>query len=366
MEIKSVTIIGLGVIGGSLAKALRRIDEIEEITGIDTNEDSLDKALAEGVLDRAFTIIDKNIHNSDLVFVCTPINRIIDYIEKLINIVKPSCIITDTGSIKGELVQTIESSTGQINFIGGHPMCGSEKSGYEASRRHLFENAYYILTPTNKTLDKTIEFMEKIIIAIGGIPVIINSKMHDTVTGAISHVPHVISAALVNLVQEMDYKEKYMQKLAAGGFKDITRIASAKPEMWQNIAISNKDQIKNILRHFSEKVNQFIILLDNNNSQDIYDFFDSAKRYRDSFTSRNVGLIAPFYDLSVDIEDKPGEIGKLATLLGQNEVNIKNINVSNSREFEHGCLKITFSDLDNLDRAYKLLKSYGYTVQKSN
>ena len=366
MEIKSVTIIGLGLIGGSLAKALRRIDGIEKITGIDTNEDSLNSALAEGVLDRTYTLIDKNIHDSDLVFVCTPIHRITDYIKKLINVVKPSCIITDTGSIKGALVEKLESITGQLNFIGGHPMCGSEKSGYEASRSYLFENAYYILTPSDKTQHKTIELMEKIIIAIGGIPVIINSKMHDTVTGAISHVPHVISAALVNLVEEMDYKEKYMQKLAAGGFKDITRISSSKPDMWQNIVLSNKNQIRDILKQFSEKVNQFIIWLDNNNSEDIYNFFDSAKKYRDTFTSRNVGLIAPFYDLSVDIEDKPGEIGKLTTLLGQNKVNIKNINVSNSREFEHGCLKITFSDLDNVDRAYKLLKSCKYTVYKSN
>ena len=364
MEIRAATIIGLGLIGGSLAKVLRRVSSIDNIIGIDTDEKSLEAALTEGVLDRAYLKVDKNIFDSDIVFICTPISKIEKCIEEVAQFVKPECIITDTGSIKGKITEIIESMPGQFNFVGGHPMCGSEKSGYEASRSHLFENAYYILTPCKKTSNDIIDTMEKIIIEIGGIPVIIDNRKHDAITGAISHVPHIISAALVNLVKEMDYQEGYMGKLAAGGFKDITRISSSKPEMWQNIVLSNKDQIKNILARFSEKIKQFDAWLEQDMSEEILDFFDSAKIYRDTFTSTNVGLIAPFYELSLDIKDKPGEIGKLTTLLGENNINIKNINISNSREYDHGCLRITFSDIDSVDRAYSLLKSCGFTVYR--
>ncbi len=364
MEIKTASVIGLGLIGGSLAKALRRVGSVNIVIGVDPDRQSLETALSEGVLDRASTSIDENIYDSDIVFICTPIDKIVDSIQKVIKAVKPGCIITDTGSIKGTLVRRIEKIDGQLNFIGGHPMCGSEKYGYEASKIHLFENAYYILTPCDKTTDEIIKIMEKIIIEIGGIPVIIDNRKHDIITGTISHVPHIISAALVNLVEELDCKEGYMQKLVAGGFKDITRISSSKPEMWQTIVLNNKEHIKQILDLFLERVRQFNYLLESDNAGEIFSFFNSAKKFRDTFTSSKVGLITPFNDISIDIEDKPGELGKLTTLLGENGINIKNINISNSREYDHGCLKITFSDIESVDKAYNLLKSHGYKVYK--
>ncbi len=364
MEARTATVIGLGMIGGSLAKALRRSSGIKRVIGIDTCRATLDAALHEGVLDSAYTDIDTHITDSDIVFICTPIDRIPDLAEQVSKKVKQNCVITDTGSIKGSLVSRVENIPGEFTFIGGHPMCGSERSGYEASKGHLFENAYYILTPCAKTVKSALDLMEKIIIEIGGIPVIIENKEHDIVTGAISHVPHVISAALVNLVSQLDSSKGYMKKLAAGGFKDITRISSSSPEMWQNIVLNNKHQIKNILNKFVGQMEELLGWLDGGKQEEILNFFRSAKEYRDKFTSKNVGLITPFYDISVDIEDKPGEIGKLATLLGGNHINIKNINVANSREYGQGCLTVTFPDLESVDKACDVLNQYGYTVYR--
>ena len=364
MEIKTVGVIGLGLIGGSLAKALRRVHSIKEIIGVDNNPQILEAALKEGVLSKASLDIDESLEAADVVFICTPISTIVDCINRLGKVVKSGCILTDTGSIKSQIIDYVESIRGDIDFIGGHPMCGSEKYGYQASKAHLFENAYYILTPCSKTAEETTAKMEKIFIEIGSIPVIIDSRKHDIITGAISHVPHVISAILVNLIKDMDYQEGFMKTLAAGGFKDITRISSSKPEMWQSVVLRNKDNILRILDTFSEKVDEFRNYLNNNNKEDIYGFFSSAKEYRDGFASGSMGLIAPFHDLTVDIEDKPGEIARITTLLSQDGINIKNINIFNNREHESGCMRITLLNLDGIEKAYNILNTSGYMVYR--
>jgi prephenate dehydrogenase len=364
MGIKTVGVIGLGLIGGSLAKALRRVKGIKEIIGVDNNDKVLEIALKEGVLNKASLNIDESLKEADVVFICSPVSTIIDCINMLSKVVKPGCILTDTGSIKNQIINYVESIHDDIDFIGGHPMCGSEKYGYQASKAHLFENAYHILTPCSKTAEETTAKMEKIFIEIGAIPVIIDSRKHDVITGAISHVPHVISAILVNLIKDMDYQEGFMKTLAAGGFKDITRISSSKPEMWQSVVLRNKNNVLRILDEFSEKVNEFRNYLKDNSKEDIHRVFSSAKEYRDGFTSGSVGLIAPFHDLTVDIEDKPGEIARITTLLSQDGINIKNINIFNNREHEAGCMKITLSSMDGIEKAYNILNTSGYMVYR--
>ena len=156
-----------------------------------------------------------------------------------------------------------------------------------------------------------------------------------------------------------------MQMLAAGGFKDITRIASSSPEMWENIVLSNKPQIKDILNNYIAIINKFKEFMDNSDSQSIFNFFEEAKGYRDSFTGTKKGLISPLYELIVDVIDKPGIIGEIATILGCNGINIKNINVSNSREFEQGCLKITLPDQESVNIAFDLLADRGYKIYKT-
>lgn len=364
MADKKISVIGLGLIGGSIVKALKERMNVTDIAAVDNNTESLNHALEEGYITRGFSKLDEYIFDSDIIFICTPVNTTISYIKELKDKVKDNCIITDTSSTKGSIVNYINSLDNPPCFIGGHPMTGAEKMGFKSSYTHLFENAYYILSPAKSSTESHMDTICEIIEGIGAIPLRLDAQIHDKIAATISHVPHVIASALVNLVKNSDSEDKKMQTLAAGGFKDITRIASSSPQMWENIVLSNSEKIKKIIFDFIETLQSFVEYIDNNDSRSIYSFFECAKAYRDSFSDNQKGLIQPLNELVVDVIDRPGIIGDIATLLGQNGINIKNINVSNSREFEQGCLRITLPDSDSVNMSYDLLAAKGYKVFK--
>lgn len=366
MEVKRVSIIGLGLIGGSLARALRERTPVEEIYCVNRNQEPVEQAVKDGVITAGFAHIDACIYDSDIIFICTPVKYAVEYIHALTGHVKPGCIITDVGSTKGEILDYVNNMPCPPCFVGGHPMAGTEKTGYDASFSHLFENAYYVLTPCKSSTDTAIRCMQDIVKRIGGIPVVLDAQEHDRVTAGISHVPHVIASALVNMVRDMDTPDKVMQTLAAGGFKDITRIASSSPEMWECIISSNARHVKDVLEQYIGILRQFIEYIDGSNSDHIYHFFESAREYRDTFSSQRKGLIIPLPEIIVDVVDRPGIIGQITTLLGENGINIKNINVSNSREFEQGCLIITLPESQSASLAYELLLENGYKAYKNN
>ncbi|NSW91948.1 MAG: prephenate dehydrogenase [Firmicutes bacterium] len=361
---KKFSIIGLGLIGGSLARAFCQRLNIQDITAVDKNTDSINQALKDGNISRGFTEVNEYVWNSDVIFICTPVKSTIEYIKKLYKKTKPRCIVTDVGSTKSEIISYINNLSDPPCFIGGHPMAGTEKTGYASSFSHLFENAYYVLTPSKSTSDESLSFMIELIKGIGGIPVVVDALVHDRATAGISHVPHIIASALVNLIKEIDFPDGKMQMLAAGGFKDITRIASSNPEMWQSIILSNKQQVEDILNVFISNLSNILQCIKEEREKEIYSFFESAKNYRNTFAEGKKGPISPVYQLTVDVVDKPGIIGEIATILGKNNINIKNINVSHSREFEQGCLIISLHDNESLNSAFNLLYAAGYKVYK--
>lgn len=361
---KRIVIIGLGLIGGSLAKALRQRLNILDITAIDMDEDAINEALRDGTINRGFTQLNEYVFNADVIFLCTYIKSTIEYIKEIHGKTKQECIITDVGSTKAEIINLVDSLPSPPCFIGGHPMAGTEKAGYNTSRAHLFENAYYILTPSKTADERSLDFMTGLISGIGGIPITIDAYRHDRIVAGISHVPHVVASALVNLVKEIDFSNGKMQLLAAGGFKDLTRIASSNPEIWQNIMLSNREQIGDILWALIDNLSIILQAIEEGREKDIYSFFSSAKDFRNTFTEGDRGLISPIHRITIDVIDRPGIIGEIATILGENNINIKNINVAHSREFEQGCLIISFSDSESMNRSLNLLSSAGYKTYK--
>ena len=241
-------------------------------------------------------------------------------------------------------------------------MAGSEKTGIKNSKRILLENAYYILTPGGQVpLEKITEFSE-LIDSLGSIPMVLTCEEHDFITAGVSHLPHIIASTLVNLVRELDNDAEYMKTIAAGGFRDITRIASSSPVMWEQICLENHENISHVLDEYIKMLIQARCSVDNLEAETLYDMFANSRDYRDSIDTTSSGLINKTYVLYIDIVDEAGGIATIATILAMEGISIKNIGIIHNREFEQGVLKIEFYEEDAMKRGTALLKKRNYIV----
>lgn len=354
--------IGLGLIGGSIAKALKERVGHVSIIAYDINPASLSAALDEGIADLICDSIDERFHNCDYLFLCAPVQKNDENLKLLRHILSPDCILTDVGSVKTDIHRHIAQLELEDQFIGGHPMAGSERYGYINSKAVLLENAYYILTPTDRVPVEKVDAYRKLVEQMGAIPLVLTCEQHDYVTAAVSHLPHVIASSLVNLVRDSDSKEGIMKMIAAGGFKDITRIASSSAVMWQQICLTNTDNILSLLDDYIASLSRIREQLSARDEEALYRLFDSARIYRDSFISASSGPIKISYSLNIDIADEPGALASIATILALNSINIKNIGITHNRESEDGVLRIEFYDEADRSRAADILSSKGYHI----
>ena len=327
--------IGLGLIGGSIAKAIRQYYPDYEIVAFDKNKESLALATQESMIDVAATTIDNNFQNCNYIFLCAPVAYNTAYLKQLTEYLNDDCILTDVGSVKTNIHEEVQNLGIGKYFIGGHPMAGSEKSGYSNSKAMLIENAYYILTPTPQVAEEKVQTYEKFVESLKALPVILDYQLHDQITGTISHLPHIIASSLVNFVKTHDTHDEMMKNLAAGGFKDITRIASSSPTMWQHICLKNKDNISQILASYIKYLEEVKSMIDSGDGQAIYDWFDSSRIYRNSLPGASSGPIKKAFEVYCDIIDEAGGIAAIATILASNGLSIKNIGIVHNREWHH-------------------------------
>ncbi|HZJ83473.1 MAG TPA: prephenate dehydrogenase [Clostridia bacterium] len=364
MTFNRICIVGLGLIGGSLAKAIKKEFPECSISAIDHHGPSLHAALDERIIDKGPSDIADGVKDANLVFLCTPVHTMDSLIKEVSTLIGPNTIVTDVGSTKGNVMalakESFTSEGSKGFFIGGHPMAGTQHSGYEASIPHLFENAYYILSPMESSPGWAMDSLKLLLSSIGALPLIMEPKEHDEIIGGVSHLPHVVAATLVNTVRDMDPSSHLWEKLAAGGFRDITRIASSNPQMWRTIALSNKDELLSLISRLEKQLNSFWNMLKDMDSCGIEDYFARAKIYRENLPVRQALNLLSYYDLYVDVEDRPGVIGEIATLLGKGSINIKNLRIINSREDEPGSLVISLPDAPSIDRAQMILHNNNY------
>lgn len=358
----TIGFIGLGLIGGSIAKAIRRVYPQHHIIAYNRSEAARRNALTDGTADTVTDRLDNHFSDCDYIFLCTPVEHNISYLQDLKTLIGDNCIITDVGSVKENIHAAVEKLSLNPHFIGGHPMAGSEKTGYENADSYLLENAYYAITPTAEVSRERVEEFFTLITGIGAIPVMLDYREHDYAVAAISHVPHLIAAALVNLVKENDSPQEFMKLLAAGGFKDITRIASSSPDMWQQICSTNRDNITTLLDKYIFSLQKIRSDIANEVSHAVYDLFTESRDYRDSFSNQPRGLMTKTFVLYCDIIDESGAISTIASILAAEKISIKNIGIVNNRETEAGVLKIEFYDQQAVDFAHQLLTSCGYTL----
>ena len=364
MSESTIGFIGLGLIGGSIARGLKRADKNTTIMAYMRTRAKLEQAKADGTIDIILDGIDETLSQCDLIFLCTPVEYNASYLEKIRPFLKPGAILTDVGSTKTEIHKIVADMGMEDVFVGGHPMAGSEKTGYESSTDHLLENAYYVITPTKKSTPAQVERLRQVALAINALPLILNYEEHDYAVAAISHLPHLVASSLVNLVHDSDSAAENMKRLAAGGFKDITRIASSSPVMWEQICMTNTENIKTLLRDYINSLETVYGALETHDGQAIYDLFEESSAYRNTFSSHRQGPVAPDYSFSVDIVDEPGAISVLSTILAARGINVKNIGINHIREEGEGALRISFYKEENRTAAYQLLKKHNYILTK--
>lgn len=353
--------IGLGLIGGSIARALKKNRTDIRILVCDPNEETRRLSLSAHVADAVFETPTCALSECDYLFLCAPVAFNDANLQTVLPLLNDGCILTDVGSVKTPIYRRVQKLGLTNRFIGGHPMAGSERTGFLNSKAALLENAYYILTPGCDVPPDAIARFRELILSTGAIPLQIDSKEHDFVTAAVSHLPHIIAASLVNLVRSRD-QNGLMKAIAAGGFKDITRIASSSPIMWQQICLTNTDNISELLRDYIACLQEIQRDLDSRDAKKLYCFFDEARRYRDSFIDANSGPIKKAYTVRATIADETGALAEVAALLAQNDISIKNIGISHNREVEEGTLIIEFYEETAVQRAVGLLTLHHYEI----
>lgn len=364
MNMKNFGFLSLGLIGGSIALAIRQICPNAYITAYARRQSTLDEAAAAGAIDTGTTEINELFSDCDMIFLCGPVAVNNNFLEQLAPLLADKTIITDVGSVKGAIHETVARLGLESHFIGGHPMAGSEKTGFANANPILLENAYYILTPTESVPKEAIAEYYSLVKKMGALPLILSCKEHDYVTAAISHVPHLVAATLANLVHDHDSSEETMKMIAAGGFKDITRIASSSPEMWESICMSNTENIANLLDDYIASLQAVSKAVRSGQKGFTYDLFTASKEYRDSFADLPKGPLKKVFACYVDIPDEAGSIAALATLLAKADISIKNIGIIHNRDFEEGVLRIEFYEQSALDEAVTLLQGLHYSIHQ--
>lgn len=355
--------VGFGLIGGSIARALKKQNEDVSIHVYSRRKNpALDEGMAEGIIDSIWYEIDERFSTCDIIFLCAPVLKNTDYLPVLKPLLKPGCILTDVGSVKGNICKKAAELGLGRQFIGGHPMAGSEKTGYENSTDILLENAYYLLTPFKETPVENLSLLKELVAKTGANCVVLSPSEHDKITAAISHVPHIIAVSLVNMVRTSDNEEQNMKAFAAGGFKDITRIASSSPQMWQDICLANSESIDYFLSHFERQIEDFRHMIAEKDGASIQDEFHTAGDYRDSIPSKKSSVIARSYDLFINIDDRAGAIATIATILSVNGISIKNIGIIHNREYVDGVMKLELYKDEDEKKARELLIQNRYDI----
>lgn len=375
MNDTTIAFIGLGLIGGSLAKGIKRARPDIRIMAYMRTRSKLEQAKKDGIVDVILDGIDEQLKECDLIFLCTPVEYNAQYLSKIRSYLKPGALITDVGSTKTDIHEEILRQGLTDYFVGGHPMAGSEKTGYENATDHLLENAYYIVTPpegldqsgseTGNIPPKYAENANRIIAVaqtVGAIPLVLDYREHDKVVAAISHLPHLVASSLVNLVKDADSPAGTMKRVAAGGFKDITRIASSSPEMWEQICMTNVEPIADMLERYIGSLQDILSEIKGHQGEAIYKLFEKSRDYRNTITDRAKGSVEPSYAFSVDVADEVGAISTIAVILAAKGISIKNIGINNNRERGEGALKIEFYDETSMTAAWKRLEYYKYEM----
>lgn len=288
MQFEKITLIGVGLLGGSLGLAARQRRLANCVEGYVRRAASVAECEKLGVVDRATDDLAAAVSGADLVILCTPLAQMRSLTEQFLPSLKKGAIVTDVGSVKASVVAELEPLIASVgaHFVGSHPIAGLEKNGATHSRADLFEHAVCVITPTAKSSAEAVRRVEAFWKSLGSLPLLLAPEAHDDLVARSSHLPHIVAAELANYILSPVHPKEQAQ-LCAGGFRDSTRIASGSPEMWRDIALANRANLARVLGVFIEDLQEFQHALENSDAKAVEEFFVKAKQRRDGWRASN-------------------------------------------------------------------------------
>ncbi len=354
-------VVGCGLIGGSIALSLSKAGHRIFVVDRPENEKQIRKQLPSVTLksDAAGLCAE----SPEVIFVCVPSDRTVEVIRQIAPIVSPGTIITDVAGVKVPVMDAVRQVVpDKVCFVGGHPMAGSEKSGVEAAQPFLFQNAVYVLSPLNEYSDKAIGPLMEAVQQLGARILIMDASQHDKIAAAISHLPQLLAVELVNVVNDLAAGNSHFNTLAAGGFRDMTRIASSDFSVWEDVIASNKDNISDALGAFVRRLAALDSLVREKNLDEVKCEFENARLARTKIRKGGKGFLHPLYDLYVVVEDKVGILKEITSTLADSGINIKDIELLKVREGTGGMFRLSFETSEILERSAEILERRGFQI----
>ena len=364
-----VAIVGLGLIGGSVARALQQRDEADcQVVGCDRDPAVLRQAQADGAIAQGLVLAPQAeetdfapLEGCALVLICLP-TALIAPVARALAAQLPGAVLMDVASVKAPVMDAVAG----LRFIGGHPMAGSERTGYACSTPRLFEDAVWCLVPPPREaypgdLADDLAGVAGFVSRLHAHPLIMSAARHDAAVAAISHLPHVVASALVRAA--LVDADEVTAGLAAGGFRDITRIAASDGQLWQGISRENRGPLLESIRRMEAELAAFRTALERDDAAALTEGFTSAAELRADIPAAGHGALPADTSLSLDILDRPGSLARITTLLGDANISIRNLSILHARQYEGGRLRLYLGDRSQLGLARELLEHAGYRCE---
>jgi prephenate dehydrogenase len=358
-----VAVIGTGLVGASLGMALGRLDTVEEVVGYDRDPRQLALAVRRGAASRSAASPADAVTGADVVVLAVPVSAIPAVAAEVAAGLRAGAILTDVGSVKGRVVGAMEAAVRPgVHVVGGHPMAGSHENGAAHATADLFVGATYLLTPTPRTDPGAYRRLHGLVGAVGARVLAVSPDRHDALVAVVSHLPQLAATTLMNLASERAQDEHAgLLLLAAGGFRDATRVAASNPDLWLDICAENREAIVAVLDDYRERIGALRSVLDVGDQGSLRRSLADARAARRALPGKQT-VTGALVDLLLPIPDRPGVLAEVTTTVGGIGVNIEDIGVEHAPEGGRGTLRLAIIGPRNADRARAALETLGYEV----
>lgn len=360
-----VAVIGTGLVGASLGLALGRHPGVEVVAGYDRDANELDVAVRRGAVRRAAATAAEAVAGADVVVLGVPVSALEPVMVQLRDALRPGAIVTDVASVKGRAVALLEALAPEgVHVIGGHPMAGSHETGAAHATADLFVGATYLLTPTASTDPGAYQRLHGLVSRLGARVIAVAPERHDLLVAVVSHLPQLAATTLMNLAAERARDEHAeLLLLAAGGFRDATRVAASNPELWLDICRENRDAVVAVLDDYRERIGALRSVLATGDEGSLRRALSDARDARKNLPGKETTTGA-LVELILPIPDRPGVLAEVATTVGRTGVNIEDLAIEHAPEGGRGRLRLAVIGEVAAAAARTALESRGYEVSE--